>query len=427
MTDFLSSPVAVAVTLTLAHFLWQGLLFATGYWTLQEWAGTSSASTRYWIALGALIGMMVCPLLTFATVYDESETMIAYQRARNTSAQRNAQSQPDTHHAGATTSPPLFVPGNFEDRAVGESNHSADAFGSILDASQRYCLLLWIAGVVLSGARLVSGFANTVWLRWGRTEIAAELADRSHQIARQMGLTTARVFFSEYIREAAVVGFWRPVVLLPASWLTALPTDVLEAVIAHELAHIRRHDVWVNLLQRIAETLFFYHPAVWWLSNRIRFEREMCCDELAVEATGERGNYVIALEQVGRLRVHGIPNLAMAFTGDKKMNLLRRVENVLNPTGKPSREPAWLVGVLAVAIPFLVLGTIGLSANQNMAMAQEREGTQSSEAEAGEHKAAERDSQRRSVEAGASPRRSAEAVQLRKQGHFGITRRHCRQ
>ena len=149
MTDFLSSPVAVAVTLTLAHFLWQGLLFATGYWTLQEWAGTSSASTRYWIALGALIGMMVCPLLTFATVYDESETMIAYQRARNTSAQRNAQSQPDTHHAGATTSPPLFVPGNFEDRAVGESlsgrvRFDPGCFTTILPTPMdRRCCAFW--------------------------------------------------------------------------------------------------------------------------------------------------------------------------------------------------------------------------------------------------------------------------------------------
>ena len=67
-------------------------------------------------------------------------------------------------------------------------------------------------------------------------------------------------------------------ILLPTSWLTELPPDMLESIIAHELAHIRRGDLWVNLLQRVIEVLLFYHPAVWWLSQRIRVERELCCD-----------------------------------------------------------------------------------------------------------------------------------------------------
>jgi UDP-N-acetylmuramoyl-L-alanyl-D-glutamate--2,6-diaminopimelate ligase len=77
-------------------------------------------------------------------------------------------------------------------------------------------------------------------------------------------------------------------VLLPVCWLTEMTPEVLEAVVAHELAHVRRWDLWVNLFQRLVETLLFYHPAVWWVSRRVRLEREMCCDELAVSVTGER-------------------------------------------------------------------------------------------------------------------------------------------
>ena len=265
-------------------------------------------------------------------------------------------------------------------------------------------------GVLLSGARLTAGFLNVIWLRSGRIAVSTELADRSLALARRLRLKTARVFASERIREAAVVGFWKPVVLLPASWLTELPPDVLEAVIAHELAHIRRFDVWINLLQRILETLLFYHPMVWWLSNRIRQERELCCDELAVHATGNRGDYAIALEHVGRLKLQGTLRLATTFTGDGKMKLLSRIQHVLGTARTPDREPSWVVGIVAVTASLTIAGTVGGIAVPNTAIAQEREGGRSAEAEAGPRRSAEAEAgPRRSPEAEAGPRRSAEA------------------
>ena len=93
------------------------------------------------------------------------------------------------------------------------------------------------------------------------------------------------------------LGCLKPMVLLPASMLTRLPTALLKAVIAHELSHIRRWDLWGNLLQRFAETLLFYHPAIWWLSRRLSTEREFCCDVMAVRTTGHRSSYARALER----------------------------------------------------------------------------------------------------------------------------------
>lgn len=410
MNDLLSSPVANALTWTLAHFLWQGLLVAVTYWAWQEAAGIRSARTRYATALAALIVIAACPLVTFmaayslrSTVRESSQTALALETGFGFAP--TGAVTPLQNGLKNGTAALAIIPSS---GTAAVANTALPAVESIFRVCEPYVLLLWMAGVMLSGARLMAGLANIVWLRWGRMEIAAELRERSQQIARRLGLDAARIFSSEHIREAAVVGFWRPVVLLPASWLTALPPDVLEAVIAHELAHIQRYDVWINLLQRVVETLLFYHPAVWWLSNRIRFEREMCCDELAVEATGDRGNYVIALEQVGRLQVRGSLHLATSFRGERKMRLLSRVKNVLQTTGKQAREPAWLVGVLAVVLPLLVLGIVGLRATQNAAVAQERDGARSVEAEAGPRGAAEKEGPRRSAEADAGPRRSAE-------------------
>ena len=104
------------------------------------------------------------------------------------------------------------------------------------------------------------------------------------------------VFISPTILQAMAVGYLRPMVLLPAAMVTQMQPEMLEAVIAHELAHIRRFDLWINLGQRVAETLLFYHPAVWWLSICLRSERELCCDELAVKATGRRLAYASTLE-----------------------------------------------------------------------------------------------------------------------------------
>ncbi|QDU49588.1 M56 family metallopeptidase [Gimesia panareensis] len=393
MNALLSSPVANALALTLTHFLWQGLLIAACYWILHEvlHMHSRSAQVRYTTALGALLLLAVCPLVTVLAIYNPQSTVVS--ETAPLQVEQTPQSNTETV-AVETVLPP--------EKAV-FTGAGGTGIESVLSDSRPYILLLWLAGVMLSGTRLLAGFTNIVWLRWGRKELlTGELAGRSRQIARNLKLKTARVFTSRHIREAAVVGFWQPVVLLPASWITALPTDVLEAVIAHELAHIRRHDVWINLLQRIVETLLFYHPVVWWLSNRVRLEREMCCDELAIEATHNRRSYVVALEQVGRLQFHGNLNLATSFTGDRKMTLLRRVRNVLQMNGKPEREPAWVVGLVAVLLPLLVLAINSVPGTENSVMAQEREGGRSAEAEAGP---------RRSAEAEAGPRRSAEGRQ----------------
>jgi beta-lactamase regulating signal transducer with metallopeptidase domain len=111
---------------------------------------------------------------------------------------------------------------------------------------------------------------------------------------------------------------------LPVGALTGLTTQQLKTIIAHELAHIRRHDYLINLLQAMIETLLFYHPAVWWVSRRIRQEREHCCDDLAVAMCGDALTYARALLEMERLRSAG-PQLAVAANGGLLMDRIQRL------------------------------------------------------------------------------------------------------
>src|SRR6185295_2411884 len=112
------------------------------------------------------------------------------------------------------------------------------------------------------------------------------------------------------VQAPTVVGWLRPVVLVPVGALAGLPADQVEALLLHELAHIRRHDYLVNILQNVAESLLFYHPAVWWISGHIRAERELCCDDMAVFVCGDSLSYARALAQLESFRPAQVSALA---------------------------------------------------------------------------------------------------------------------
>ena len=157
----------------------------------------------------------------------------------------------------------------------------------------RIVLLTWLSGVALLTLRLLTGWLwvqrlharGTAPAPLGWQQMVVRLSKRLH-ISRPI-----RLFQSAMVEVPTVIGWLRPVVLMPASALTGMGPEQLEAILAHELAHVRRHDYLVNLLQTLVETLLFYHPAVWWLSRRIRIERENCCDDLAVSLCGDPHTY----------------------------------------------------------------------------------------------------------------------------------------
>lgn len=188
--------------------------------------------------------------------------------------------------------------------------------------------LLWLVGVTVLSARTLGGLmlARRMKTR-GARPVEQRWRERAAEIAQRLSVSgPVKVLESSLVVVPTAVGWLRPAILLPASAFTGLTPRQLEAILAHEFAHIRRHDYLVNILQTAVETLLFYHPAVWWVSRQIRGEREQACDDMAVGVTGDALTYARALTKVERLRDSG-PSLALAADGGSlRARVLRLVE-----------------------------------------------------------------------------------------------------
>lgn len=233
--------------------------------------------------------------------------------------------------------------------AIGPDSGSTSGFGWL-----HWMVLAWAAGVLLHSARLVlQGWRLRRWCAQAQP-LAPEWQRRFLRLRARLGvLRPVRLLQSVQVVTPLLVGAWRPVVLLPASLVARLPADQLELVLLHELAHLRRLDPWFNLLQTAIDTVLFYHPAVRWLSRRVREDRELCCDELVLAAGGDRLGYARALLALAEQSVPEGPAVALAASGGA---LLERVEHLVEvpPERRASRPrivPAWLlVGALALAL-----------------------------------------------------------------------------
>lgn len=205
--------------------------------------------------------------------------------------------------------------------------------------------LAWLAGCALAALRLLFGLA---WLRgvlrasqpWQDPAWQARVADMAHRLrlSRTVGLRVAR-----HLSTPVTAGWLKPVILVPASLVTGMPADLLAALLAHELAHVRRHDYLVNLLQHAAEVLLFFHPSIWWLSRRLRIERERIADQMAAALIGGPMPLARALHALERANDAPAPVAPAARDGD----LLDRIRRLVRPDTLAARR--------AVALPVLAM------------------------------------------------------------------------
>jgi beta-lactamase regulating signal transducer with metallopeptidase domain len=215
-----------------------------------------------------------------------------------------------------------------------------------------WIVLAWATGVMACSLRLITGWVLSLRLiRASRSEVPQALEKLLGRVHRAL-LTTRRIprlLVGERVTGPVVFGWLRPVVLLPVSAVTGLNEEQLLAVLAHELAHVRRYDFLVNTLQRGVESVLFYHPAVWWLSGRIRKEREHCCDDLAVRVCGDRFAYAQALIELEKMRSE---TLALAVSGTS--SLTERIRRMLgaedrNRDWQPAMAALLLLGICTAA------------------------------------------------------------------------------
>jgi beta-lactamase regulating signal transducer with metallopeptidase domain len=195
-------------------------------------------------------------------------------------------------------------------------------------------MLLWAAGAAALALRMVLGLA---WVR-RRSHPARSCPDRAWQgrvtqLATRFGIARpVRLGLVDDLPGPVTARWWRPVILLPSALASGMPVELLEALLAHELAHIKRHDYLVNLVQSAIEIVLFYHPAVWWLSNRIRLEREQIADDLAARVLGEPRRLALALSELDRFQLAATHHLAHGAHGG---NLMIRIKRLVRPESEP--------------------------------------------------------------------------------------------
>src|SRR5450432_4256511 len=270
---------------TLVHFLWQGLLIAVFYATARRGvARTSSPNARYLLACAALAAMMAAPLVTWGLIRPWDASPDAAYRIRSTPPAAS------TSGIATTTMLPASV------RATVSGVQPAQFLP--------WVVMVWLAGAVVFWVRLAGGWVVAARMRSVMVRRAPpEWQEMLRKLGARIGLSRpVRLLVSALVQVPTVVGWLRPVVLVPVGALGGLPAGHMEALLLHELAHIRRHDYLVNILQSIGEALLFYHPAVWWVSGHIRAERELCCDDVAVSVTGDALTYARALAQLESYR-----------------------------------------------------------------------------------------------------------------------------
>ena len=339
LTLVFDQPWAQALAWTLVHFVWQGAAIGLVAWTLLRVARLTSAG-RYAAGVAALVVMLAAPVATFAVVLANTQPAAGEKVA---SAVAPGVAEP----AGALADTPRDearpAPAAAPEEAAGPA-----VFVPLV-------LVIWTAGVLALSIRLLGGWivARRLATRALRP-VSPEVNAMARRIAGRIALDRfVRLFESAAVAVPVTVGWIKPVVLLPASALSGLSLSQIEALLAHELAHVRRHDYLVNLLQSAVETLLYYHPAVWWASRVVRAEREHCCDDVAVGVC-DRLIYVSALSELAAMAT---PRVAMAATSGP---LLSRVRRLLGQPGddgttESSWVPAALVLLLAATIVPVVL------------------------------------------------------------------------
>ena len=329
-----------------------------------------SARVRYLVACGALALAAAAPAITFRLVEMPAPMAPALSPADGRIGFQPVAIKAETPQVAPSVAPTAEIAaesgdGRFlaTDRARRES---APAPG--LDWRQRvaegvqpllpWCVAAWLGGVLMLSLWHISGWLALYRCRAAAAVMADEWTAAARRLSARLGLRRGvQLLSSAAVRVPCVLGWLKPAILMPLSVLGSLSPDEIEAILAHELAHVRRWDYLVNLLQTALETLLFYHPAVWWISARIRAERENCCDDLAVAVCGNRRVYAGALASLAQLQVPAISGpggLRLEAAAADSPRSWARARTM--PRGRSS----WLPPVLALVLVLAVLSLTGL-------------------------------------------------------------------
>ncbi len=332
MTDFYSPMVEVVVASlgwTLLHFLWQGAIVGVLFRLSLAIASNAGARTRYHIGLFHLALLAALPVVTFLWLLPETGRAAA---------------------SVATVAAPIVVgaePGVVETVAD---------WRAFVDPYLPWTVLVWCLGVLLMTTRLLFEWRAVRRLtRLDVEPLSAEWRARVARLRERLNVHRAVVVLrSTRVAVPLVVGWLRPVILVPVSAFTGLTPWQLELILMHELAHVRRHDYIVNLLQVVVETLLFYHPVVRWVSRVVREERELCCDDLVVARSNDPLSYARALAELAGAQSTGLQT-SVGSDGGKLVARIKRLVLAREPRRVSTH---WSVGAMLAVFGMSISGLL---------------------------------------------------------------------
>jgi GWxTD domain-containing protein len=333
-TAWVHTPLATAAGWTLLHSLWEGAIVAAAL--AIALAVIRSSRLRYAAAGVAMLAMLAGFIATFAHEIPGARIQrLTVERPLITPPPNRLEERPRLREALVQRVIPWLAP-------------------------------FWTVGVLLFYLRHLAGWMAAQHLRRTGVCCASDFwQERLNRLGASVRLSRPVSLLESALAEVPVViGHVRPVILMPVGLLAGLPAGQIEAILLHELAHIRRHDYLVNMLQTAVDGLFFYHPAVWWISGVMRAERENCCDDLAVAVNGNAREYAAALAQLEQNRWDA-RQAALAATGGNTMKRIRRL--LSQPEG-----PRAALTPLFFAAALMITAVAGLAAWQAKAPAPPR-------------------------------------------------------
>jgi GWxTD domain-containing protein len=316
IAHLVETPLAKALGWTLFHSLWEGALAALVL--LAAMLVMRSPRGRYACTCAAMLGVLAAFAITFwvlAAREEGSTATVAHTIPR--AVLDDSQTSPGTRAPFRMADlPPWLAP-------------------------------FWMLGVLLLHLRSAAG-----WMAAGRLRRRGVCGapdpwpQRLDQLRVRMRLTKPVALLETCLADVpAMIGHVRPVILVPVGLLAGMPASQVEAILMHELAHIRRHDYLANLIETVVESFLFYHPAIWWMSGVIRAEREKCCDDLVVAASGDAHDYAAALAALEQTR-WAANETVLAATGG---SLMKRIHRLLYQPKASALAPLFSAGILTIA------------------------------------------------------------------------------
>lgn len=353
LQNIFSAEFIEAIGWTIVHSLWQGALIVIVLAVLMLLMRRNSAQLKYFISFIALLLIMGWSAFTFVNSFSYAKEKTALK----------ASITADPGYIKALLSENLneeLLVGDEEKEVI---NIKMVKIRSFFQRNFNLICTIWIIGMLILMIKMIGGFIYARRLRtYQIIDIDNEYLKKIEQFTKKLNIKRkVRAFFSPLVKGPITLGTIKPVLLFPIAAFTGLSTKDIEAILAHELAHVLRHDYFFNIIQSIVEILFFYHPAVWLISTQIRNERENSCDNIAIELTGDKIAYVKALAQV-QLNQMEQGQLAMAFASSRG-SILQRIKRLQKQVVMKTN---FIEGLIAAGVIVIGLSLVSFTIGNNV-------------------------------------------------------------